>query len=789
MLKQTKLVLLQIVIFSILICSNTYSTVKKYNIGYFEAGKYDVNSQLRNEYFKQLESLLPDTIQLISIPEGYKSADWNRTTCKKMAQELTANKNIDFLIAVGPWVLEDLLEAGFKKPIIGMHQFNPKAQGLLVDNDRPIVDNLTVHFRPGKTFEDIAALTKLIDIKRLGVLSFPTDDTVNSLYKHMQSLGEQYGFSVHTAEGFDNEGTYAFYKAYNTLKSKRVDAIYLGPLFGLNSDELTGFFEMLNRDRVPCFVDEGALLVQLGATITNSYFGIASEAYFSAYKTIQIINGAVPADLPVIFRGEPFIALNKKSAEQCKVELRTDIINNYMIVGDGVPQDISISPLNEIVHRAINQNPSILSLSDKLDAVQADIDIAKSLYKPQLSGESRLGVIDNNFQQNYQNYIDKNIFRSSLHLTQTLFSKEKLKEIKHSKEIKKITELQNNSDKLDLEETVSLAYLDILKFQEYIAVIQNIQSMLSYNIELLYAKQKLNENDSLAVLRLENFRYSFTLDFIENRHLLKTAQIILNSLLNLPPDEKILLDQKYFSEESYISTEAPLIQKLVSPKAQNEVKNKFQQIILSQNPNQLIADAEINLQKSSLEKAKSSMYPELQLEGSLYYDKYRSENLLYKEKNPSWYIGGKLSLPLYLGGKRLKEKQKAQALVSEAEYKKDEVSLQNMKNGLTDYYKFLQYTEQMTPAYLANQRAIELSEIVNQQLFNDDISISDYLDIIEKNYQTNIASINTRFNYYASMAKLINDLGIGVTDSFSDFIESRAFSKTFSGSSPAPLAN
>ena len=770
MLKQLRLICLQIFIVSICISSASYGAVRKYNIGYFEAGSYDIHSQLRDEYFKQLESILPDTIQLISIPDAFKSADWNRSTSKKMAKELTQNKKIDFLIAIGPWVIQDLLEAGYTKPIIGMHQFNPKAEGLLKENDRPIVDNLTVHFRPGKTFEDINVLTKLIDIKRLGILSFPSDDTTYSLYKHMQSLGEQYGFSVFTAEGYDNNGTYAFYKAYNLLKNKRVDAIYLPPLWGLTSDEIIGFFEMLNRDRVPTFVDEGALLLQYGATATNNYYGIASEAYFDAYKTLQIINGALPADLPVIFRSEPNIALNQKSANLCKVDIRSDIVNNYTIVDDKTTSGISISPLNELVHRAITQNPNILSLYDRLNATKSEIDIAKSSYKPQLYGEADLGYIDDNFRINYNNLIDNQIFRSSVHLSQTLFSKEKLKDIQLQKNAYSITQIKTDLEKLDLEQTVSLAYLDYVQIQEQIAIIQNYKNMLSYNLEILKAKQKINPTDSVQALRLENLRYKFTLEYINQRQLLKTAQVILNSLLNLPPEEEFLLDNSYFSEGSFIQKESPLIEKLLTVTSQHEMRDNLLGKILSQNPDQLLANAQIELQKSKLDKAKASFYPQFDINASLMYDNFRSENLTFNEKNPSWYIGGKLTIPLYLGGKRYKEKQKAQALLSESEYQKDVATLENMKNGLSHYYQLVQYTEQMTPAFQANQRALKLSEIANKQLYDDEISISDYLDIIEANYQTNITSIHTRFNYYASMANIIRDLGMNVSDSFTDFV-------------------
>lgn len=744
--------------------------ITRLNIGYFEAGKYDIHTILQDEYFKQVENLLPDSIKLVSIPEGYRSAEWDREKSKKMAKQLTSIKHIDLMLAVGPWVVQDLLDAGFDKPIIGMHQFNPKAEGLLKENNRPIADNLTIHFRPSKTFDDINALVKLVPIRKLGLLYFPTDDTTHSLYNHIKSLGEQYGFEVFTATEYDNYGKFAFYKSYNSIKKHRVDALYLPPLWGLSSAALPNFFKMLSNDRVPTFTDEGSLLIQHGATATNNFYGIVSEAYFNAYKTVEIINGATPADLPVIFRSGYHIGLNIQSAKKCKVKIRSDIYNSFQLISKEKNDHISVSTLSEVVNRALNQNPHILSQLDKLDAADAQIGIAKSTYLPQIYSEAELDYTDNNFHHNYHNNIEKEALRSSLNFSQTVFSKEKLKEIQSAKDFKKIMRISKLSEQLDLELAVSQAYLDYLKIQEQSNVIQNIRNMLSYNIEILHAKNLLHLTDSLGNLRLENFRYNLTLDYIENERLLKTTQILLNSLLNMPPDELFILQEEYFSENQFIQYESPIIDKLLTHSSQEKIGNNLLDKMLIQNPNQTKSDAVIAYNKTILEKNRSSFYPEFQLHGSLLYDDFQTETELFKEKNPSWYVGGKITLPLYLGGKRFKERKKAQALLSEAEYQKDAASLEIMRNGLANYQQFIQFTEQMTPAYQAKQRAYSSLEIANEQYSDGILSTTDYLEILKTTMQTELQSINIRYNYFASMAKIVHSLGIPVSDSFSDFV-------------------
>ena len=126
--------------------------------------------------------------------------------------------------------------------------------------------------------------------------------------------------------------------------------------------------------------------------------------------------------------------------------------------------------------------------------------------------------------------------------------------------------------------------------------------------------------------------------------------------------------------------------------------------------------------------------------------------------------------PLGLVGERIKEKKLALANLSDAEYQKDAASLATMKNGLSDYYQFIRYTEQMTPAYQAKQRAYSALQIANKNYTNEKLSTTDYLAILQSTLEADLQSIDIRYNYFGSMAKIIHSLGIPVSDSYSDFV-------------------
>ena len=743
---------------------------EKINVGYFEAGHYPVHSLLRDEYFKQLQQLLPENIEIVQIPEGYRSADWDRATSITMAKQLKNIKHLDIVIAFGPWVVNDLLEAGFTKPIIGLHQFNPKAEGLLDENNRPVADNLTVHFRPGKTLDDIHILTKLFKVKKLGLLYFPTEQNKFSMSEHIKSLGQRFGFEVVTAEKYDNKGTYAFFKSYNAIRGK-IDALYLPPLWGLETKSIGDFFEMLNREKVPTFTDEGGIIVEKGATATNNYFGVVSEARFNAVKTVDIINGKTPADLPVIFRSGFNLAVNQKSVSKCKVRINSEVFNNYTVIGSKPTEDIPLYQLSELVNRAIYQNPGFLAASDAVAAAQSDVDISKSGYFPQLYGQLSVDNIDENLRHNSLNRLDKNIYQSSLNLEQKLFSLESLKSINSAKKKTALIESDQKAAQLDLELAVSLAYLDYLKFSEQLKALKNIRTMLNYNLETAHAIQIISGKDSLAILRMESKRYNLTLKNIELLQLRKSSRIILNSLLNLPAEEKYILQDDLFTEDRFIQYESAFLDKIKSYDVQRAIAQKIETEAFANNPALARSDFSIEWQKALLDENKSSFYPTVGLHASLYYNDYLKESALFEEKKTGWTVGGKISLPLYLGGKRLKEKGKLKANLSQAEYEKDAAALEIMRTSRTEFQRLLSHAQQMTPAYLAKERGYRSINIAIEKFGSENISAVDFLDILSTTLDSDLRSIDTRFEYYASMARLIHTIGLPVGDDYTNFVE------------------
>jgi len=743
---------------------------RSFNLGYFEAGPYAAHSLLRREFYDQLEQILPDDYKFVTVPQGFRSAQWMRDTCRIMAKQLVDEKSVDIVIAMGPWVVHDLLEAGFDRPIIAMHQFDPGLEGLLDEDGRPIVSNLTVHSRPVGLYEELTILSRLIDVKRLGVLYFPSANERDTVLSEFKAIGDQLGFEIVSAEGFNIYGTYAYFKSFNEL-DKDIDALYLPPLWALDQTALSQFLERAVEEKIPTFTSEGKLLVERGGFATASFFSIISEARFNAAKAVRIMQGELPEDLPVFFRGGLGLAVNNGTALKCGIELPENVLSDFNVVEAPVGGEVTYFSLNEAINRAADLNPGMLAQSDALTGAMQAARQAYSGYLPQLYGTAEVTHLDDNMVHNYRDEVSNDGYRASLQLDQQLFSLETIREINLASKHRDLAQTDFAQAQLDIELAVSLAYLNYLRSREVLTALTSNRSVIEHNLELAMIKAQTGEGDTLDVVRLEDERYQATLRVIDARADRKIALVALNVLLNLPGNEPLQLDSITFAEQSFLYNEAQLNDRLKDRAAQREMEEKVVAGALGMSPAVGQARKHVELQKSLLARNSARFWPSLGLKASLNFSDWLEESPTFTEENTTWSVAGMLRLPLFLGSDRFRERSRLKAALSEMEYRQDEVSLDVMRQIRTGFHFLVAAVTRITPALQSRKRAQQVLTSVVPRYSSGDYGLTDLLEVQANAIDAELAAINARYAYYEAVAKLVHSAGWTVRDDYSNFLE------------------
>ncbi len=346
-------------VLALLICAGSGAAARTVTIGVFQAGEHIWQSGLRSAFAQSLERLVPDSIQIQFSPDGFRTAEWNRDSSRIMAEQLVKVTKLDMIVALGPWTVEDLLAAGCRKPIISMYRVDPRLEGLADTAGVPTSPNVTVQIPVGKIERDLTMLTQLWPVKRLGYLYFPTGNEAPKIKSLIDSIGKRLGFEVVTAEGFNNYGTFAFFKAYNSL-DHNIDALYLMPSWGLDGQRLRDFVEQTLGDHIPVFTYEGRMAIERGALASDAGNTLNADAWFSAWKAAQIIMGKKPADLPTMVPSDGGLILNEGAAYLLKKEFPEEILAQSDILWSLSLPGWQQFKLNEAIQRACARIPDIL---------------------------------------------------------------------------------------------------------------------------------------------------------------------------------------------------------------------------------------------------------------------------------------------------------------------------------------------------------------------------------------------------------------------------------------------
>ena len=761
-----------IIIISLFIISgssnNLYSADKRrINVAFFEAGESPTHSLLRSEFKRTLSIISPENFDIVFIPTGFKTGGWNKDSCQVLARQLSVQPDIDIIITFGPWVVENLMEAKCQKPIIAMHRVDPANEGLLNPESIPIINNLTILDREGKIEQDIFSFHEMVGFKKLGVLYFPSNNEQEKIISRIKQIGNQLDFEVFSAEGYDNQGTYAFFKAYNNLKANNdIDALYLFPLWGLDVHKIKEFIKLPNRAKIPTFSYEGMAPVQRGVLASNASLSYISEAYYNAYKFIKIVNGAKPSSLSTKLPERPTMVINEETANIIDFGITRAYYTNANIITSPPTKEKLPMSITEAVTLAQDQNPKILADIDAITVTKANKSEKKSTMYPHLNLSAFAFHHDDNTINNSHFWLDNDGYKTTINLTQNIIDLPSFKEIKAASQKIELSKLKSEQSKLNLELMVLLTYIDNLQIsEEYEMYKQNREHFNLYQ-EISRVQAEQLEKDSIDSRRWKNEWLNSSSHITDFRYKNISAKILLNSFLNLPPENKIVFDSTDFNLEFMLNEFRAFYNVSKTKKEQEALLNYIISEGMQNNSEKKIINNQLSLTQIYREKNSSSFYPTLKIRGSYTLgDRLADNQPSFEEKSNSWSLFGELSLPIFNGGSRLQEKKKLKAQFSETEYRRDALSLKIMNDISKSFYKILNNSDQLPSVFEARKLAKSNLETVALKYEKNE---ADYLELVaaqKEAFETQLKFIKKRYGYFRSVAKLVNLLGLSVAES------------------------
>lgn len=757
MVRQIRIFIIPIIL---ILSLSVYSqeTTKTIRIGYFEGGAYFLHKTMLREVKSFLESMIDTNFEIIYEPYGYKSAEWERDKCRAMAHDLARMKDIDLVIAAGPWVVEDLLEAGFDRPIVGICQFDPEAAGLVDHAGKPIAPNLTVNYRPGRRTAHLKTIQELFPSREIGLLYFPSGNESGKLTDKVHKAAGEYGAVVFTADEYSNRGLYSFFKSFKQIRNK-IDVLYVPPLWGMDLDQIRQLFIETQYARVPTFASDGFIMLEKGATASNSIHPHRLLAKFTAHKIWRVINGAGPSSLPTIFDEVQGLCLNLEAANRLGVSFSRNQIDNAKTIlplpGDTIPH----YTFSQAHDQALRENAGLLLAGELYQMATVAAQKAYSAFFPHVNMNISAATTNNQADAVAYNQMLNREFSTDIIIDQKLFSFPAIKAIRIAKKNLAIEKASLHKAEMELKHTVTLIYLSILQAEDKLAAHKRMIDRLREYWEMAVINHRLGLADTLDIPLLEERLVSAKLRRYDAQSELKVARVVLNVLLNRPGDEYVILDREEFSPEKM----AAMVRRLEEYTSDAGKQKKFEEYLIQfgigRSIDMEIAALSIGIQKDLISRNKNRYFPELSLRAKY---AYSSEfEPATSDRKDSWTFGGILNFPIFLGGERIYNRRFLNAKLDELLYKRDSLRFSKLQEIISKADRLTIRVATLPMRYFVKNLSSANLKAAYQKYDRGDLSVIDLI-ILERNAsESEINLIEDRYQFFISYAELLNAIGTG----------------------------
>jgi len=643
-----------------------------FGVGFLEAGDYYAHAELRRYLREQLPGLAPAGVTFTYPSSGFKSAGWNRDDSRRMARELASDPSVDLVLALGPWTVEDLLEASFDRPIVAAFRFDPKAEGLIDSAGHPVTPNLTVRLRPGKTAADLGYLYQLKPLKRLGFLHFPSsgsDQAVDAL----SDMARTAGVELVTAEGFDRNGTFAFFKAFQSL-DKSIDALYVSPLWGCDKNKIRSFFDMVAQAGIPVLSAEHSDQCRSGALACGSFESIRTEALYQAWKIARIAAGVPPSDLPLTRPDEPGLTVNETVARQVGVAMPSSRRPDVRVVRGPLPDEAERLTLVDAVQKSLMQNQGYLARYEALDAAALQAGQARASLLPQIIARASLFHFNDNAVNNDSRY-EADRLRLGVYLEQEVFSLENIRKNQAVSFERSLTALDQQRAARDLELAVTLAFLECLRTQQTLAQLSDLTERTRVCSQIAVVRDNAGIGSAADAIRWETAWLRCWFDEQAAQADAEIAHILLNGLLGRPGDFPFALDDQGLDDPAFFAEQARLATLASTPEAENALIDRLAGMSRARNLEARMAEVSIELGSNFLSRNTAGFFPRLGVLGSFEYSDEWAEYPGFEEKNPTWSLGARVELPLFLDGGGSRERRALKTKLGALQFERDEAAL------------------------------------------------------------------------------------------------------------------
>lgn len=620
------------------------------------------------------------------------SANWQSEKVNENLQTFLNDPEVDIIVTLGFLSSEAAARLpAYPKPVIAATVLDPVLQNLPQKADRSTgVPNFAWIESLIRLKSDMHSFAQIFDISNLAVI-IPRE-----LYSEFPVLtdylkADENTFNVSFVPVGKNENPAEQLPA-------GTDGAMVFPMVQHSAVATEAIFSSLNEKEIPSLSVNGGAYLELGSTVTfTPQFTFQQIARQVALRVLKFSEGGDWSGISTLTSDAERVAMINMESLRL-----TDKFPQWAVLENAVLLNVTKIPGEELtLHKAIagaleNNLQGKITDQDLLLA-EKDIRIAKANILPQVEASGTAVQLSENLVESAMGQKGEFTVTGSVALKQVIYSEAAYANIALKKLMAENTWHSNRQTTLDIVLDVSEAYVSLLFAKNNLQIKnENIKTTLQ-NLELARAKEKSGEGSISDVNRWTSELNLGRMDLNDAESAYKAAMYRLNELLDQPIENSIATPDSVHISEIVIGHQNLLDFYFSHPKSSEKYAGFILEEMLIHSPElQQLATAGEMIDRQKSMKIREMYLPEVALIGSAD-QAFVREGVIRNPQLPvppppddiTWNLGLRVSIPLFEGGRKRNEVQRATIEQDKITWQKEDL-LNKMETGIRSNVQFLQ---------------------------------------------------------------------------------------------------
>lgn len=640
------------------------------HVGVILDGPSERNAAMQNEFQKQITEFFGSEYDVFFTPANTIAGDWTVGGVKAAVERLLADKDVDFILALGPISSHEIaLRKSLPKPAIACIIIDAALQNLPKKDGTSGVKNLNYLDEAYSITRTIQAFQAIAPFKKLAVLHNP------GMLEAMPQLRERAAQEVQVL-GAQLEFVPVTTSAATALQAlpADADAVYISPLLQISASEFDLLVAGINQRRLPSFSYLGRAEVEKG--VMASYAptdDVTRRARRIASNMQRILRGEEAGSIPVDFASAPQLIINMATAAAIDFYPNWKTLTEAELLHQEETKTGRTLSLAGSAKEAVRVNLDLRVASKAVESGKYEVKKARANLLPQVEASATGALIKKetaaaSFGQQAERQID-----GALTFSQVLYAESAHANLSIQKHLQAARADERRSVELDIALEATTAYLNVLRAKALSRIQRGNLKLTVSNLELARLRESVGASGRSDVYRWESEVATSRKNVIAAEAHAEAAKIAMNRVLHRPLEETFATEETTVDDPVLITGEKKNFAYLDNPRTFGVFRDFMVQEGVSAAPELQQLDAAIAAQqrvKTATSRAFWMPTVALQAKVSNVFSRRGagSEGFQLPPSIPlsfpsaqdlNWNVGVQISLPLFTGLHRIAEDQQA----------------------------------------------------------------------------------------------------------------------------------